>query len=95
MPLCAKPPGAAPTSEPLQPLLLPLLPHHDEQGHAQGGQDDGAADGEQLLHVVALALGRFDGRDGAWAGAKEGVRVSEESAVTFPAARGLTPTSTA
>lgn len=55
----------SPTSEPLQPLLFPLLANNEEQRHPQCGQDDRAADGEQLLHVVPLALCRLDGRDGA------------------------------
>lgn len=52
------------TSEPLQPLLLPLSAHDKEQGRPQCGQGGRAADGEQLLHAVALTLRRLDGRDG-------------------------------
>lgn len=55
----------SPTSEPLQPLLFPLLANDEEQCHPQCGQDDRAADGEQLLHVIPLAFRRLDGRDGA------------------------------
>lgn len=57
--------GNSPTSESLQPLLLPLLAHDEEQCHPQCGQDDGAADGEQLLHIISLTLSRLNGRDGA------------------------------
>lgn len=53
------------TSEPLQPLFFPLLANDEEQCHPQCGQDDRAADGEQLLHVIPLTLCRLDGRDGA------------------------------
>jgi len=68
--LCGPVPGAGAsephlTSKPLQPLLLPLLADDEEQGHSQRGQDHRAGDGEELLDVVALPLGRLDGGDGA------------------------------
>lgn len=53
------------TSKPLQPLLFPLLADDEEQGHSQRGQDHGAGDGEELLHIVTFPLGRLDGGDGA------------------------------
>lgn len=62
-----------PTSEPLQPPLLPLFAYDEEQSHPQCGQDDRAADGEQLLHVIPLTLSRLDGRDGTCVGVKKGV----------------------
>ena len=55
----------SPTSEPLQPLFFPLLANDEEQCHPQRGQDDRAADGEQLLHIIPLPFCRLDGRDGA------------------------------
>lgn len=52
------------TSEPLQTFLLPLLANNKEQRGPQCGQDDGAADGEQLLHVIPFPLSRLDGWNG-------------------------------
>lgn len=76
-----KPVGHSPTSETLQPLLLPLLANDEEQSYPQSGQDDWAADGEQLLHIIPLPLSRLDGRDGTcW---------SEEGESDVPYEQGL------
>lgn len=54
------------TSESFQSLLLAFLADDEEQGDAQGDQDDRRAYGEQLLHIVSVLLGRVYRRDGTW-----------------------------
>lgn len=72
----------SPTSEPLQPFLLPLLSYNKEQRHPEGGQDDWTADGEQLLHIISFSLSRLDGGDGAWIGGQR--RESEDAMSRVP-----------
>lgn len=54
------------TSESFESLLLAFLADDEEQGDAQGDQDDRRAYGEQLLHIVSVLLGRVYRRDGTW-----------------------------
>lgn len=58
------------TSESFESLLLAFLADDEEQGDAQGDQDDRRADGEQLLHIIPVLLGRVYRRDGTWEGEK-------------------------